>query len=83
MQLQKEISLKKNQLRVGRVYDTLVEGVAEDGIFYIGRTYAESPEVDGKVYFTSPEPLQVGDMVRTKILIAEAYDFTGEAVSEP
>lgn len=82
MRLQREISRKKNQLRVGRVYDTLVEGVAEDGIFYIGRTYAESPEVDGKVYFTSPEPLEIGDMVRTKILIAEEYDFTGEAVTE-
>jgi calpain-15 len=54
--------------------------VADDGIFYIGRTYAEGPEVDGNVYFTSAEPLEIGDIVSVKILIAEEYDLTGEAI---
>ena len=80
MELQQEISRANNELRVGRVYQTLVEGVSDDGIFYIGRTYAEGPEVDGNVYFTSPEPLEPGDMADVKILIAEDYDLTGEAI---
>ncbi len=80
MEIQQGISLENNNKRIGNIYDTLVEGVADDGIFYIGRTYAEGPEVDGNVYFTSEEPLEIGDIVPVKILIAEEYDLTGEAV---
>lgn len=80
MALQQSISRANNELRVGRIYETLVEGVSDDGIFYIGRTYAEGPEVDGNIYFTSSEPLEQGDMVDVKLLIAEDYDLTGEAI---
>lgn len=80
MNIQQGISLENNEKRIGKIYDTLVEGVAEDGIFYIGRTYAEGPEVDGNVYFTSEEPLEPGDMISVRILIAENYDLTGEAI---
>lgn len=82
MELQQGISRGNNELRVGHIYQTLVEGISDDGIFYIGRTYAEGPEVDGNVYFTSQEPLEPGDMVDVKILIAEDYDLTGEAIIE-
>lgn len=82
MELQQGISRANNELRVGNIYQTLVEGVSDDGIFYIGRTYGEGPEVDGNVYFTSQEPLEPGDMVDVKILIAEDYDLTGEAIIE-
>lgn len=80
MELQRRISRENNEKRVGCIYRTLVEGVDQDGIFYIGRTYAEGPEVDGNVYFTSPEPLEPGEMAEVRILIAEDYDLTGEAV---
>ena len=80
MELQRRISRENNEKRVGCIYRTLVEGVDQDVIFYIGRTYAEGPEVDGNVYFTSPEPLEPGEMAEVRILIAEDYDLTGEAV---
>lgn len=80
MKIQQAISYENNQRRVGKIYDTLVEGVAEDGIFYYGRTYGESPDVDGYVYFTSQEPLNEGEIIKVKILIAEEYDLTGEVV---
>lgn len=82
MSLQKDISLQKNQERVGRTYRTLVEGVAEDGIFYRGRTYAEAPEIDGSVFFTSREPLQKGQFVNVSVLCADEYDITGEVYNE-
>lgn len=80
MELQQKISRANHEQRVGKIYETLVEGVSDDGIFYIGRTYAEGPEVDGNIYFTSSEPLEQGDMVDVRILIAEDYDLTGEAI---
>lgn len=82
MKLQRKIVEEKNTRRLNGEYKTLVEGVAEDGIFYYGRTYAEAPEIDGLVYFTSPEPLNTGDFVKIKILNQEDYDLIGEVTNE-
>lgn len=82
MELQRKIVEEKNTRRLNGEYKTLVEGVAEDGIFYYGRTYAEAPEIDGLVYFTSPEPLNTGDFVKIKVLNQEDYDLIGEVTNE-
>jgi ribosomal protein S12 methylthiotransferase len=82
MKLQQQISAELNARRVGKVEKVLVEGVAEDGIFYYGRSYAEAPEIDGLVYFTSREPLNICQMVNVKILCSEEYDLIGEAQYE-
>lgn len=77
MEIQQSISREINESRVGKSYDVIVEGVSEDGIFYYGRSYAEGPDVDGKIYFTAADKLEIGDIVNVKILIAEEYDLTG------
>ncbi|MFZ5986889.1 MAG: 30S ribosomal protein S12 methylthiotransferase RimO [Bacillota bacterium] len=82
MQLQKEITYEKNQKRLDKIYRTLVEGVSEDGIFYHGRTYAEAPDIDGSIYFTSIEPLKTGEFVDVRILNTDEYDLIGEVVNE-
>lgn len=82
MELQQGISVEKNRERLGKMYKALVEGVAEDGIFYYGRTSAEAPEIDGMVYFTSQEPLEAGQFVNVKILNIDNYDLIGEVVYE-
>ena len=76
-----EISFEKNRTRVGSVVRVLTEGVSEDGIFYEGRSYAEAPDSDGKIFFTSDEPLAAGDFVNVELLIAEEYDLTGRALN--
>lgn len=78
MKLQQPISLQKNIDRLGREYRVLVEGVAEDGIFYFGRSSQEAPDIDGVIYFTSEYPLKPGEMVNVVILQAGQYDLTGE-----
>jgi ribosomal protein S12 methylthiotransferase len=82
MCLQKEIVDSKNLKRLNKVYKTLIEGVADDGIFYCGRTYAEAPEIDNLVYFTSEEPLNIGQFVDVKVVNADEYDLTGVVVNE-
>jgi len=82
MQLQSKISEQLNHERLGKDYLCLVEGVAEDGIFYYGRSYGEAPDIDGKIYFTSPEPLETGQMVNVRILDSDQYDLTGEVRDE-
>lgn len=82
MELQQGITVEKNRERLGKMYKALVEGVAEDGIFYYGRTSAEAPDIDGMVYFTSQEPLEAGQFVNVKILNIDNYDLIGEVVYE-
>ena len=82
MGIQKNITDAINTGRLGNVYKTIVEGVSEDGIFYYGRTYAEAPDIDTTVYFTSPEPLSVGSFVNVKIHNIDDYDLIGEVIYE-
>ncbi len=78
MTIQMENVEKYNSSRLGQTYDTIVDGVAEDGIFYVGRTYAEAPDIDSVIYFTSSEPLENGMIVPVKILCPDGYDLVGE-----
>jgi ribosomal protein S12 methylthiotransferase len=82
MALQQDIAAEKNRQRLGKVYRVLVEGVSEDGIFYYGRSFAEAPDIDGSIYFTSMEPLETGCLVNVKILNYENYDLIGEVENE-
>ncbi|OPX43198.1 ribosomal protein S12 methylthiotransferase RimO [Ruminiclostridium hungatei] len=82
LELQNAVSSEINASRIGKVYKAVVDGIADDGIFYYGRTYAEAPEIDGTVYFTSPEPLDAGCFVEVKILNSEDYDLIGEVLNE-
>ena len=80
MLIQQKISLEKIRERVGKEYDVIVDGVSEDGLFYIGRSYGEAPDSDGLIYFVAKDELELGDIVRVKILVADEYDLTGEQV---
>lgn len=82
MQLQKEIVMEKNNERLNKVYTVLVEGVADDGLFYMGRSYGEAPDIDNLVYFTSKDPLEFGSFVEVKILNVDEYDLIGEVIDE-
>lgn len=82
MKLQEGISAGLNKDRLGKIYKVLVEGVAEDGIFYYGRSYAEAPDIDGLIYFASSRPLETGRFVNVEILNCEQYDLTGEVKNE-
>ena len=80
MARQKEISLKKNQSRIGSVEPVLISGVSPESELLIqGRTRFQAPEVDGVVFITDGEP-QVGEIVKVKITEAHAYDLVGETI---
>lgn len=82
MEIQQQNVAQFNGSRIGRTYDTMIEGVAEDGIFYLGRTYMEAPEIDPVIYVTSPYPLETGDVVKVKMLCSEEYDLIGEVIGD-
>ncbi len=82
MKVQQPIAEQKNRDRLGREYKVLSEGVAEDGIFYYGRSYQEAPDIDGLIYFTSEDPVEIGSFVNVKVLAVEKYDLIGEVKNE-
>lgn len=67
---------KHNESRIGQVLDVLVEGYDETEEAYFGRTYGESPDIDGKVWFTTDDDVIIGGFV--KVLFDDVVD--GEPV---
>lgn len=82
MELQESISLKKNMDKIGNIYDILIEEKLDNENIYIGRTQYDAPEVDGIVYVNSEVTIEVGKMIKAKIVDALEYDLIGEMVYE-
>mgnify|MGYP000857328321 CR=1 FL=1 len=81
MELQQGISYSLNREKIGNFYLALIEDVYEEGI-YIGRTYMDSPDIDGIVYIKSNENLELGQYVNVKIIDSLEYDLIGEITNE-
>ena len=78
MNIQKEISLKLNKEKIGKTYDVRVEIYNPLTKIYKGRTYMSAPDnIDGYVYFTSNNVLNIGELVSVKIIDADIYDLKG------
>lgn len=82
MELQQNISLELNKEKEGRYIRAIVEGYDEDEFCYVGRTEADTPEVDGAAYIYSKRELGAGEIVKIKILSSGEYDLTGEVSDE-
>ncbi|MGM0531267.1 MAG: 30S ribosomal protein S12 methylthiotransferase RimO [Bacteroidota bacterium] len=79
MQLQQEISYRKNAGKIGETLSVLID--REDEQYYYGRSEADAPEEDNEVIVEkSPEkPLSIGAFYQVKISRAEPYDLFGKA----
>jgi len=80
--LQSRIMDDTNALLQGRVLDVLVDGYDEEYGQYYGRTYADSPEIDGRVWISAEEPLSEGDFVKVCIDGFVDGDLSGFLVEE-
>ncbi len=81
MELQQGISLEKNQEKIHREMEVLIEEELEPGE-YLGRSRGDAPEIDGGVYVTGSTPHKPGDIVKVRITGAMEYDLMGESVNE-
>ena len=82
MELQQEISLEKGNARIGQEFLVMIEGKVADENAYVGRTYADAPNVDGYIFVQSPELLMSGDFVKDRVTGALEYDLIGEIADE-
>jgi len=78
MLCQKDICLSNNQGYVGRTLPVFIEGkLPEDGVF-IGRTYRDTPSVDGFIFVNSDIELSSGQYVDVTVTGFDEYDLIGD-----
>ncbi len=78
MEVQQEISLERNEEKIGKVLKVLID--KKEAGRYLGRTEFDSVEVDNEVVINTEGKLQIGSFVNVKITKAYDYDIEGELV---
>jgi ribosomal protein S12 methylthiotransferase len=79
MDIQQDISFKKNKEKVGNTIKVLVD--RKEGKYYIGRSEADSPEVDNEVIIDAEKNYcRIGDFVNVIIDKAEEFDLYGTVI---
>ena len=80
MQLQSQVMDAFNDTRLGTTLEVLCDGFDPQAMAYVGRSYAESPGIDGVIYFTADRDVQSGQFVSVRITGTMDGDLTGEAI---
>ena len=83
MEEQQRISDRYNEQQIGKTVTVLVESYDRYAECWFGRSEADAPDIDGKVFFAAPAgTVQPGDMRRIKITDTMDWDLMGEIVDE-
>jgi len=77
LDIQKEISLKRNMNSNNEVLKVLVDR-KENG-YYIGRSYRDAPEIDQEIYISNQD-LKTGEFYNVRIFDSEEFDLFGEII---
>ena len=84
MDIQKEISLEHNRLKVGNKYSVIVENITDDEKYFVCRSYMEAPDVDGRIYVkiddVSSKKAIIGEYSDAKIIDYNEYDLFAEFI---
>jgi len=78
--VQSDIIDDYNDSLLGQEREVLCEGFDGQAQMFFGRTYAESPEIDGRVYFTAEEAVQPGTFVTVRFTGTMDGELTGEMI---
>ena len=73
MALQQEISAARLQAKIGRTIEILIDEADAQGA--VGRSAADAPEIDGRVFLDGVGGLQPGDLVEAQVTGADEYDL--------
>jgi ribosomal protein S12 methylthiotransferase len=78
MEQQMFINDALNEEKLGSTVELVVEGFDRYAGYCFGRSAADAPEIDGKIFFTTPRRLTAGDYVQVKITDILDCDLLGE-----
>ena len=78
---QRIISAELNKSRINSEVKVTIETISEDGIFYMGRSYGESPEGDPQVFVASQTgELEIGKTYSVRLVDSSDYELTGVTI---
>ncbi len=77
---QMTIAAEKNNDKIGKTLEVLIEGWDDYIKCYFGRTEFDAPEIDGKIFFSSEKPLVLGEFAQVEVTDSIEYDLLGVAV---
>ena len=80
MKAQMQINAEQNEKKVGSVVRVLVEDFDPVSEAHFGRSAADAPEIDGKVYFKAEQRVAPGSMIDVKIRDVLDYDLYGRGI---
>ncbi|MBQ8342423.1 MAG: 30S ribosomal protein S12 methylthiotransferase RimO [Clostridia bacterium] len=80
MKAQMQISAEKNEEKIGRTIRVLVEDFDPVSEAHFGRSAADAPEIDGKIYFKTEGRVAPGSMIDVKIRSVLDYDLYGRGI---
>ena len=81
MEIQKDISLKRNKSFISKEVICCIEGYNSEEGFYTARMYADAPDIDGCVFIESDGNYLSGTFLKVRITDCSEYDLIGEIVS--
>ena len=80
MQIQQSVSYKNNTEKIGKQTEVIIEDYDFEEFCYVGRTYGDTPDVDGRAYVYSEEELEIGQIIKAQILNADEYDIEAKTI---
>ena len=80
--VQSDIIDEYNESILGEEREVLCEGFDPQAQMFFGRSYAESPDIDGRIYFTADGEVESGTFVTVRFTGVMDGEITGELVEE-
>ncbi len=80
MKAQMQINIEQNEAKIGSTLRVLVEDFDPVSEAHFGRSAADAPEIDGKVYFKADRRVAPGSMIDVKIRDVVDYDLYGRGI---
>lgn len=78
MEKQAQISAAKQQQKIGKRLEVLIDEVGDDGA--AARTQADAPEIDGQLFLLGETGLKPGQRLQVEVTEADEHDLWGKLV---
>lgn len=78
MELQQEISAERNASMAGRIMKVIID--RREGLFHVGRSQHDSPEVDQEILITGAKNIEPGTFIDVKITGSTEFDLYAEVI---
>lgn len=81
MEIQSQISWELNQEKIGKEFKVIID--RKEGIYFVGRTQFDSPDVDNEVLINAEQAyVRTGDFTTVKITAADDFDLYADVISQ-